>query len=174
MYAPGPRELQTQGIEAESFEALAEIGVENLRKQGECGVVCGPLSTGGTNHQMHNFEIFNAAIRGLKREGQNIFDQTPYEFGLRRLAFKWEEEGNKGYCMPILDVFYRKLFESGHIKRGWFIPGWQSSFGAKYEREKLAAHGAAITDLTHEEIQRYMMWQHGPEHAGMVLALLVR
>jgi hypothetical protein len=172
MYAPGPRELQTHGIEADSFEALAEIAAVKLRGQGPSGVVCGPITTGGTNNQIHNFEIFNATIRGLERVGENIFNQVPYEFGLRRLAHTWESQGNSGYCMPILTVFYARLFETGSITRGWFIPGWRSSFGARWEREKLFAHKATVVDLTREEIRRFMEQEYTSEHVGKVMAML--
>ncbi|HVB19766.1 MAG TPA: hypothetical protein VNF51_00545 [Candidatus Paceibacterota bacterium] len=172
VYAAGPRELQTHGIEAASFEALAEIAVKNLREQGPSGVVCGPISTGGTNNQIHNFEVFNAAIRGLQRAGENIFSQVPYEFGLRRLAYAWEAKGNSGYCMPILTVFYTRLVESGLITKGWFIPGWHSSLGAYFEREKLVRFKLGISDLTREEIGRFMKEEHPLEYAEKVLALI--
>jgi hypothetical protein len=171
-YVPGPRELQKHGIEATSFEALAEIALKNLGDQGPSGIVCGPISTGGTNNQIHNFEVFNATIRGLKRRGESIFSQVAYEFGLRRLAYEWEAQGNTGYCMPILTVFYAHLFESGLITRGWFIPGWRSSLGACFEREKFALLEVIITDLTREEIGLFMREEYQLDHAEKVLSLL--
>lgn len=172
MYAEGPREIQSHGIEAKSIEALADIALGNLYKQGMRGIVCGPITTGGTNHQIYNLEIFNATIRGLIRRGERIFDQMPYEFGLRRLANAWHDAGNSGYYTPILTVFYTRLFASGLITPGWFIPGYSSSFGARFEREKLTAHGAVIVDLTREEIRQFMLAEHPPEHVEKVLSLM--
>jgi hypothetical protein len=172
MYAKGPRELQTSGVEAESFEALADIAVASLRGERNLVTVCGPISTGGTGNQMHNFEVFNAVIRGLERCGKKLFNQIPYEFGLRKLAYAWEAEGNTGYCMPILTVFYARIFESGAIGESYFIPGWRSSFGARWEREKLARAGCAVHDLTHAEIRLFLRAEYPPEHVGAVMALI--
>lgn len=172
MYAPGPRELQTHGIDAETFEALADKAVANLQGMNGLGMVCGPITTGGTGNQIHNFEVFNATVRGLERRGNKLFNQVPYEFGLRRLAYKWEAEGNTGYCMPILSVFYARVFESGAICKGWFIPGWRSSFGARWEREKLATEGCAIHDLSHADIRSFLHAEYPADHAGLIMGLL--
>jgi hypothetical protein len=50
VYAEGPRELQSHGIEGESFAHLAKMMLADLRKQGPSIIVCGPISTGGTGH----------------------------------------------------------------------------------------------------------------------------
>lgn len=174
MYAHGPRELQTSGIEADSFEALADIAIANLKGATGLGMVCGPITTGGTGHQILNLEVFNATLRGLERRGVKLFNQVPYEFGLRRLAHKWEaEESNDGYCMPILTVFYARVFESGAIAEGWFIPGYQSSFGACWEREKMAAQGLGIHDLTRVDIGEFLQAEHPAEHVEEVMDLLL-
>lgn len=172
MYAIGPRELQTHGIDAESFDALAKMAVANLKDMQHLGMVCGPITTGGTGNQIHNFEIFNAAVLGLQGREKKIFNQVPYEFGLRRLAHKWEAEGNTGYCTPILTVFYARVFESGAIDEGWFIPGWRSSFGARWEREKLAEQGCKIHDLTHADIRNFLQAEYPPEHIAVIMNLL--
>jgi hypothetical protein len=172
MYATGPRELQTEGIDADTFEALAEKAVTNLRGMQNLGMVCGPITTGGTGNQIHNFEVFNATVRGLERRGKKLFNQVPYEFGLRRLAYKWEAEGNTGYCMPILTVFYARVFESKVVTEGWFIPGWHSSFGARWEREKLSNEGCMVHDLTHADIRSFLQSEYPPDHAAVVMNLL--
>ncbi len=174
MYAPAPKELQSHGIEAESFEALSIIAIETLKKQGPSSIVCGPITTGGTGHPILNFEVFNATIEGLGNEGVYVFNQAPYEYGLRKLMFAWEEAGNKGYCMPILTVFYASLFESGLIERGWFIPGWQSSHGARFERDKFQKLKIPITDLALVDIRRFMEKKHSGDHVSHVLNLLAQ
>lgn len=69
-YVPGPPELQSSGIEADSFEKLANIAVaQAMEMKKKLAIVCGPLSTGGTGHQMMNFHVFNATIAGLKAQG---------------------------------------------------------------------------------------------------------
>lgn len=173
VYAIGPHELQTHGVEAPTFKELAGKALTDLSGLRNLGIVCGPITTGGTGHQILNFEIFNATIHGLVNlRGQKLFDQTPYEFGLRRLAMKWEEAGGTGYCMPIMDEFYYPLFESNAIVRGFFIPGWQSSIGAKCERKKFLALGHEIRDLTHADIREFMLEKHPVEHVDHVMSLL--
>lgn len=172
MYAIGPREIQTHGIEAESIHALTEIAVSRLRKQGQSGIVCGPITTGGTNHQIYNLEIFNATIDALIDEGEKLFNQVDYEFGLRRLMNAWHDQGNVGYYMPILTVFYTTLFETGLITPGWFIPGWESSFGAHFERQELTSQRAELIDLKREDIRGFMLRKHSREYVAKVLYLM--
>lgn len=172
IFAREPDVLPSCGVTAPSFRELADIAIKDLRAYGPSSIVCGPITTGGTGHQVLNLEIFNAVIHGLGEQGEHVFTQIPYEFGLRRLVREWEEQGNSGYCMPILEVFYARLFESGLIEKGWFIPGWQSSFGAQYERKKLAEEGAQIIDLSRDEIFRLMRQRHPFAHAERVLACM--
>ena len=174
VYVEGPRELQSEGETAPSFIELADKAVDSLkaRRQQCLSIVCGPITTGGTGNQVHNFEIFNAAIRGLERRGVGIFNQVPYEFGLRRLALEWEARGNTGYCLPILEVFYARLFESGFITQGWFIPGWQSSFGARWEREKLSSRGCIIHDFTWGELKAFLDHDYPARHVEHIMKLL--
>lgn len=106
----------------------------------------------------------------LKAQGIEIFDQIPYEFGLRRLAIKWEEDGNNGYCVPILEVFYGKLIESGCINRGYFIPGWKSSVGARWERAKFVTKRYYRHDLNREDLRKFLAQaQHPTEYVEDIL-----
>ena len=155
-YAVGPAWLQEDRFNADSFAALAEIGLAELKKLGSgLGIVCGPISTGGLGDAEKNFEVFNAAIWSLQRKGHKLFVQIPYEGSLGRLRQRWEADNpeNTGYCMPILTEFYGPLFKSGLIDFSWFIPGWQSSFGATWERNELQELGVGIVDLTPDWIQ---------------------
>jgi hypothetical protein len=174
MYAQGPLELQTDGIGASTMEELAEIVASNLAGKRNLAMVCGAITTGGTGNQVHNFEIFNAVIRGLERRGRQMFNQIPYEFGLRKLAHKWEEEGNKGYCMPILTVFYDRVFKSGAISEGFFIPGWYTSTGASWERSMLTETEIEIRDFTRLEIKTLLMAEYPLKHVKALMRLLPR
>lgn len=172
MYAPGPHELQTHGVTAESFEALADIALASLSGKHDLSIVCGPISTGGTNNQTYNFQIFNATIRGLEGRGVNLFNQVPYEYGLRKLAHQWDALGNTGYCLPILTTFYARVFASGKITQGWFIPGWRSSFGARWEREKLSSHGCVIHDFTRHELKAFLEIEYPADHVDQIVRLI--
>lgn len=96
--------------------------------------VCGPITTGGLGSTQANLEVFNETIKKLQSQGLNVFDQMPYESTMQRLQ---DELNNKGdYLHNILTDFYFPLFNSGFITAFYFIPGWESSFGAKKEHEK--------------------------------------
>lgn len=164
--------LQENGIDAPSFEELANTAVATLRGRKNLAIVCGPITTGGTGNQTYNFQVFNAVVRGLTRCGKHVFNQIPYEYGLRRLAHKWEAEGNNGYCMPILTVFYARILESGAFGEGDFIPGWRSSFGAQWERAKLIKEGCHIHDLTRANVRSFLLAEYPAEHVGAIMALL--
>lgn len=155
-YVQGPRWLQPDGITADSFSELAEIGIAHIGKLGDnVEIVCGPISTGGLGNSEKNFEVFIAAIRAFKALGHNLFDQSPFEYGLGKLRQKWEEEHpeHTGYCMPILTEFYGVLFETGLIRTAWFIPGWESSFGAKWEHNEMLQREIAIRYLAPDWIE---------------------
>lgn len=171
-YSTGPH-LQSSGIEAPSFRELAVLAVDRLLKGPRplC-VVCGPITSGGTGNQMHNFEIFNAVVQEFERLGKQIFNQIPYEYGLRKLAHAWEAQGNTGYCLPILSEFYEHIFECGVISEGFFIPGWRWSIGARWEREKLVSLGCATHDLTHAEVRRCLMYKYEPEYVEVLMSEL--
>ncbi len=164
---------QDAGIDAPTFEELAQIAAGRLRGVTGLVMVCGPITTGGTGNQIHNFEIMNAVVRGLKRQERKVFDQLPYELGLRKLLFKWEAEGNTGYCSPILDVFYTKVFGTGAISEGWFIPGWESSTGARWEREQLAARSCVIRDLSFQEVGDFLLGECLPALVETIMTELV-
>lgn len=174
VYLPGVEgDLQESGIEAESFEALAAIACEQIRQRGKSlSIVCGPISTGGAGHQMWNLQIFNAVVAGLQRLGIDLFDQVPYEFGLRRLANAWHAEGHEGYCMPILDVFYREVFECGYINRAYFLPGWTSSTGAKWERRHFDAAGVPVFDVEFGVVEAFLKTGHEPAYVAQLMAAL--
>ena len=149
-YAVGPAWIQEEGIVADSFEELSEIGVAKLHEIGtEVGIVCGPLSTGGLGNALDNFNVFKATIEELGRQGHTIFNQMPFESSLGRLRQRWEaeQEGVVGYCMPILTHFYAPLFGTGRITKSFFIPRWESSFGARWEHEKMLEHTIEIIYL---------------------------
>jgi hypothetical protein len=143
---------------ATCFADLAAIAIEELQKFPDgADMVCGPISSGGRGSVAENLRVFDAVIAGLVAEGVPLFAQTVYEEKMQELKRKAIAEGWEGeYYMPILEEFYLPLFEAGLIKRGWFIPGWNSSIGASWEREQLQALGREIIDLSEERIDQYL------------------
>jgi hypothetical protein len=48
------------------------------------------------------------------------------------------------YPMPILEEFYLPLYQSGRIKKFFFVSGWESSFGATWEHDRAKELGIEI------------------------------
>lgn len=179
MYAPSINALQ-RALEADSFETLADVAIENLCEQvafqkGEpCCMVCGPMTTGGTGNQAMNFSIITAAIHALGKRGFHVFNQVPYEEALHRLVREWKKDPkNTGYCRLILEVFYRNIFATRKINHGFFIPRWESSTGTLFEHDELPVHGALVTEFNEETIRGFLLEDGHPfEHVEKVIRLL--
>jgi len=134
---------------AESFSDLVPVAIDIL----ECfeepvTIVSGPISTGGLGTRERNMAVFRAVIQRLQSQNRSVFDQTPFENVLFRISREWfRQNPGEVYCMPILEDFYEPIFSSGLISRIAFIWGWQSSFGARWERIKAIEIGLEIDDL---------------------------
>lgn len=107
--------------------------------------VCGPIATGGLGSIEANLNTFNETIKRLQSQGLNVFDQMPFEEPMQKLKKKMvsrEEALN-----IFLTDFYYPIFESGQVSAFYFMPGWQTSFGAKCEHEKIKELGIKIVYL---------------------------
>ncbi len=105
---------------------------------GAIGEVCGPITTGpGTAKE--KLKRFSKTIQKLSRH-QPIFDQMPCEYILTGAH-------SEGYNWSIFEDFYWPIFESGKIKKLFFMHGWQNSVGASKEHEKGLALGIQIEYL---------------------------
>lgn len=120
----------------ETLEELAEIGIEVLKQMHSSGktivYVAGPISTGGEGNIDKNLVRLSKAIVIAKNHGLQIFDQVIFEGAMRRLSYKYPKIN--GYYVAPLDFFYKPIFESGFIGKALFLPDWQSSKGATWER----------------------------------------
>lgn len=135
---------------ANSFSELADIAIERLEEQGKSVVVCGPITTGGLHSVSKNLEIINITNKYLERRGYNVFNQVPFELTLEILQKEWRKTNgynNAQYCMPILEEFYYPIYASGLIYRAYFLPGWISSFGARWERSLLQEIRVEVKDF---------------------------
>lgn len=143
-----------------SLAELAQIAIAELHKfPNGSEIVFGPISTGGRGSVEENLRIFDATIKTLQRE-RPIFSQIPYEGQISLFRKRWQESDPSRagqYYMPILEEFYYPLIQTRLIKRGWFIPGWNSSFGARWERERLEEVNADICDLANEWIDKILI-----------------
>ncbi len=115
-------------------------------------MVCGPISTGGLGPIPANLERFHLAITTLTEAGYPIFTQMPYEEALHRI--RDQSVGPGVYDNQLLEEFYLPLFESGKVEKMFFIPGWESSFGARWERGHAQRLGIEIFDLSENLLPR--------------------
>lgn len=145
--------LTKECAKTRSLRGLAAIALKELQKfTAGAEMVCGPISTGGRGSAQENLRVFNAAIKALQQNERPIFSQMPYEDCIFLFRKRWQAKDisrANQYYLPILEQFYRPLMRSGILTRGWFIPGWESSLGARWERAELAAAGIEICDLNH-------------------------
>ena len=107
--------------------------------------VCGPIGTGGFHSFEKNLNAFNETIKKLQGEGLVVFDQMPFEEPMQKLKKKMDSKSE--IASAILTDFYYPIFESGMVSAFYFMPNWQTSFGAKCEHEKAKELGIKIVYL---------------------------
>ncbi len=132
---------------AENFSELKDIAIEVVKAMPQpIGQVCGPISTGGLGSIEENLKMMDKTILKLNDQQKNIFNQSPFEIPMQSMKTKLGTsliEANQ----KLLDDFYLPIFESGHIKTLYFISGWESSHGARWEHEKAKELGIDIVYL---------------------------
>jgi hypothetical protein len=145
---------------AQTFEKLADIGIGILKEMSLSGKpiveICGPVSTGGLGSVEKNINRLRGAINIANKKGLQVFNQTPFESAMSRLSDKYPKVN--GYPIAILEIFYKKLFESGYITKLLFLPDWQSSKGATWERNIGPTLGLIVEEYPGEwllEIENY-------------------
>lgn len=108
--------------------------------EGYAVMVAGPISTGGLGSRAKNTERLKEVIDQLLALGHPVFDQVPFEGKMQEFIAGFQGD----YPMPILDEFYLPLYQSGRIKKFFFVPGWESSFGASWEHDRAKELGIEI------------------------------
>jgi hypothetical protein len=136
---------EAQAVEqATTFEELFEIArLVASRMPQPLGIVCGPISSGGLGSLKSNIAQFNRAIVHVRVQGHDVFDQMPLEDALFRIKQLPYYRGDT----HLLDALYRPLFESCLIRVMHFIPGWETSYGARWERSQGQRLGLEIRDI---------------------------
>lgn len=139
---------------AETFQHLAEVALAILKKMPQPIVqICGPISTGGKGDMKKNMKRFQNAIDILSESGVSVFDQLPFQESMMRITTHLKDGK---YDMDILEIFYKDIFESGLIKKGYFLPDWQSSVGANWERNTLSKIGLPIEEYPEELFEKVL------------------
>ena len=141
---------------SKNFEELLNIAfkiLERMKKSGKPIVeVCGPMSTGGCGSLEENFRLYNYAVKMLESNGKIVFNPTPFQKTMERLSGHLKDGQ---YNMDILEVFYKGIFDSGYIKEVYFLPDWQSSKGASWERKTVADFGIKISEYPAKLLKDY-------------------
>ena len=133
---------------AKGFSDLLPIALTVIdRMPDPVAMVSGPVSTGGKDSIEANLHLLSAAISLLYDKGISVFDQTPFDDIMQDMKQSWNK---KGYCMPLLEDFYKPILESGKIQTVYFLPGWKSSFGAKWEYKQCQKLGIEALSFPQE------------------------
>jgi hypothetical protein len=117
---------------ADNFYRLVPIAFDVIDRGGSDAMVCGPMTNGGLGDLRANYREFRRARKRLVSESKRVFDQLPFEAHLNRIAKlpRCPEEDQ------LLTGFYLPVFTSGKLKVFYFLPDWQTSYGAKWEHEQ--------------------------------------
>jgi hypothetical protein len=137
-----------------SLEEAADIGISILKRMKAEGKpviqICGPMSTGGAGSIEKNMSRFEAAVDTAVQNGLTVFNQIPFQNAIIRVTDYYE---GAPYNTDILEVFYRRMFESGYMDGILLLPDWESSKGAIWERELALKLGMNIEDYPIEWLE---------------------
>lgn len=132
---------------AASFEALAAVAIQillHMSKDGPCIQVCGPITTGGYGCEVKNRTRLKAAIDTAAKNNHRVFDQTPFGYHIKRIG---DAHSPGAYDKSILNIFFREVFGSGHIKEIWILPGSEGSVGVEWEIAEAKRRGIVVRDF---------------------------
>lgn len=144
--------------QAKTFERVTEIALSVMETMPqELSQLCGPITTGGFGDELKNRKIFNRCVIELRVQKLNPFDQTLLEKAIGPLKIKWKKiNGAEKYCKPILNVLYKGIFQSGKIKRTFFLPNWHTSEGSVWERNLIQSLGIEINEFPESWYQKIL------------------
>jgi hypothetical protein len=135
---PETPNLPEYWTEADRLEAEACLTFEDLsfiaqriaaRMPRPLAIICGPITTGGLGSVEKNLARFAMMIDRVKSSGENVFYQLQFEPYLWKIIGSPNDRGG----FHLLEAFYQPLFTL-YIQTFYFIPGWESSSGACWER----------------------------------------
>ena len=139
-YLGWPQKYIEQIKLVKSFEEIAEISISVIKTLSEPVVgVTLPITSGGYGLK-NNLEIARRCVLKLYSVGFSVFNIVPLELGIRPLKAEWKKK-NDGYCVPILEVTYRTIFESKLLEIFFstlkYDINQEPSIGATWEGETL-------------------------------------
>lgn len=128
------------------FKLIGELVCEIAEKMPKpLFMISGPMTTGGMGHYSKNIVLFQHAIEEATSNGLSVFNQTMLEEHLQRLVREWLTcNPESKYCQHVLSDVYDTLLASTHIQGVYFLPDWQTSYGARWERDAAERHTLTI------------------------------
>jgi hypothetical protein len=136
--------------DSNTYEELLTIAMDILSNMPRPIVmVCGPISTGGAGNITENLKNYELTIKKLADDGHHVFNQMPFEKSIQTLRKKYGSDAREQNQI-ILDKFYLAIYSSGLISKMFFMHGWESSHGAKWERSIAQEKKIEIIDLPKE------------------------
>jgi hypothetical protein len=129
-----------------SFDDVGFIGESVVKSMPEPSVgLTAPLTTGGFGLEI-NTKIVEESILKLESYGFHVFNFLPLSIGLIPLIENWKRD-NTGYCIPIINVTYGRIFKSRKLEIIFSIPRKKKSIGADREKEILLELGIPILNF---------------------------
>lgn len=115
----------------QELSLLAEQTMEKLKTLTPPIVrVDGPLTTGLLAYE-ENVRRFHRAEEVLIERGFSVFTFDLGEAGIKDRGYSSED---------ILEFFHKPILQSGLIKQAYFLPHWEESQGATWERNYMKEH----------------------------------
>lgn len=147
--------LDYKAFEAsETFHDLLDVALRIAERMPKPLVqISGPITTGGAGSPEANIERIKKAKQVLEDRGFNVFDYLVFEKELIRVQDKLY--GNERYCIELLEIFFKGIFDSGHISTVFFLPDWQSSTGASWERKAVIERKLEIVEFPFEWLSEF-------------------
>jgi hypothetical protein len=124
----------------EMFKALTVEAIEDLKKvPPPVARISGPLRTGGDGYDT-NLKRLRLGEALIRSRGISIFGYEKYSDAIR-----------SAYDLHF-EYFHIPILKTGLIQSIFFLPGWEGSGGASYERRLCDELGIAKNDITVEEL----------------------
>lgn len=128
----------------EVFRVLVGEAIEDMKKLPPPLVrIAGPLRTGGDGYEA-NLLRFKRGEELLRSRGLTVFGYTG----------KYADAIKAAYDIHF-EHFHIPILRSGFIQSIFFLPKWDESRGAAYERKLCEDLGVSIYDITREELSAF-------------------
>ena len=124
------------------LEELKREEIEKIKAMKQPVVrVCGPLTSDGPEGYAGNARRLEQAVEILKSKGMSVWSVNGGE-----QKIKERQCSHSSVC----NYFHGPILESGLIQKAYFLPHWEESKGALFERETAEKVGIIIQEFPEE------------------------